>query len=304
MNNFKRYDPWPAFAYEDFKPSAHLIHMLMQIIGKLKLITPFEPEWSNVGLWVTSQGITTGLLPYKHAGFSVDVNLIAHQVYCTTTWGETSSFNLSSMSVAELTTKVFICLKNLSIDLEISPKPQEVPHPILFHDDTESQAYDPAVINAWWRILVSTQRVMQQYHATFTGKTPSIALMWGTLDLREVRFNGKDVAPTGMNTGYIRRNAMDEQQVETGFWAGNEMYPHAAYYSFTYPQPQNIASVTIEPNQARWDDSLAEFILHYEDVYKSSDPDNTLLSFFESTYNEGAELAHWNPKLSGLGHPI
>jgi hypothetical protein len=36
---------------------------------------------------------------------------------------------------------------------------------------------------------------------------------------------------------------------------------------------------------------------------QSKDPDGDLLSFFESTYNAGAESAGWDPHLSGTGRP-
>lgn len=304
MHRLDYYKQWPAFSYENFQPSSHLLHMLIQAIGKLKLIMPFEPEWSNVSLWVTSQGITTGLIPYKNIGFSVSMNFISHQVICNSSNGRSNYFNLASTSVADIVATLFDCLKFLGIDITVNPKPQEVPNPIAFFEDTKQRIYNPEVVNAWWRILVSSQFVMQKYHAQFIGKTPPIALMWGTLDLRDVRFNGELVKPTGINSGYLRRNAMDEKQVETGWWGGNELYPYAAYYSFTYPQPEQIESANIKPEDARWNNALSEFILHYDDVYKAKDPEEKLFTFFESTYRAGANLAHWNSKLIGLGRPI
>ncbi len=302
--SIQHYQPWPKFSYDEFKPTSHLLHMLLQAIGKLKLTSPFEPEWSNVGLWVTPKGISTGLIPYKHAGFSVEVNFLTHQVVTTTTWGKSNSFLLNSMSVAELTETFFTGLKNLEIDLSVNPKPQEVTQPILFHEDTAQGIYDHAIVNAWWRILVSSQRVMQKYHAKFFGKTPTIALMWGTLDLRDVRFNGEALTPTGINSGYFRRNSMDEKQIETGWWAGQDLYPRAAYYSFTYPQPESIEQATVKPASAYWNKALSEFILDYDEVYKAKNPDAQLLEFLESTYKEGSTLANWNSNLVRSGKPI
>ena len=77
--NMNRSHPvWPTLNYEDFKSSAHLLHMCVQMLGKLKLNTPFEPHWSNVALLLTSTGLTTGPIPYKKGVFSIDIDFILH----------------------------------------------------------------------------------------------------------------------------------------------------------------------------------------------------------------------------------
>jgi uncharacterized protein DUF5996 len=48
---------------------------------------------------------------------------------------------------------------------------------------------------------------------------------------------------------------------------------------------------------------MSEFLLDYDDLRKSKDPDSDLLSFFESTYHAGAERAGWDPHLVGSGRP-
>ncbi len=77
-----------------------------------------------------------------------------------------------------------------------------------------------------------------------------------------------------------------------------------AYYSFTYTQPEGIENAKINPSAAHWEKSLGEFILDYDDVRLSKNPEADLLSFFESTYQAGATLAAWDSKLIGPGKPI
>lgn len=302
--NAHSYEPWPSLSYEKFKSTAHLLHMTTQILGKFKLHSPFEPHWSNVPLWITSRGLTTGPIPYQNGIFSFEIDLIAHQIIATSSFGARGKFHLTSMSVTQLTKKIFSLLEKLQIELQINLLPQEIPNPIPFNKDTEKQIYQPDLANAWWRILVSSYRVMKRYHAHFNGETPPIGLMWGTFDLRDARYNGIAVPTTGINSGYIRRNAMDEAQIEIGWWHGNDNYPQPAYYSFTYPQPENIEQAVIEPKTARFEKSLGEFILDYENVRNSSNPEKNLLCFFESTYQAGAKYAHWNPKFITAGEPI
>lgn len=295
--------PWPEFHYKDFQGTSHLLHMVIQAIGKLKLIEPFEPHWANVPLWLTSRGLTTGVLPYKFGAFNVDMDCINHEIICTNSWGGTKKIKLAAMSVAELTSRLFNALHELDINVAINQKPQEIPNPILFNEDTTARSYHAELVNKWWRIMLSTYRVLQRYHARFTGITPAIGLMWGTLDLRDARYKGTRVATTGENAGFIRRNAMDDAQVEAGWWPGNQHYPHAAFFSFTYPQPQAIETAKIQPKSARWDNKLKEFILDYDDLRLAKDPDHELLAFFETTYQAGAEKAKWKSELISTGVP-
>lgn len=301
-NNF--YKSWPEFSYAEFQPTAHLLHMGIQAIGKLKLTEPFEPHWANVALWLTTTGLTTGLIPFGLGFFSVDWDCIHHQIICTTSWGRREHFLIRSMSVAEFTHTLFKTLHNIGIDLAINQKPQEISNPIPFNEDTATCPYEGELVNTWWQIMLSTHKVLERYHARFTGRSPPIGLMWGTLDLRDARYKGIHVPTTGENAGFIRRNAMDDAQVEAGWWAGNELYSRPAFFSFIYPQPKDIEKAKIEPKAARWDTSLKEFILDYDDLRKSPNPDKDLLAFFESAYQAGAERAGWERDLISKGVPV
>jgi Family of unknown function (DUF5996) len=296
------YEPWPALPYPEFAPTQHLLHMGLQAVGKLKLKEPFEPQWGEVPLWLSSRGLTTGPIPYSGGAYEVTIDLISHQVGCTTSWGSSGHYDLGSMSVAKFVAQLFDLLHKAGINVSINLKPQEVPNPIPFDQDTLPRPYDPKLVNACWRILLSTQRVMQACRGRFKGKMQPIGLMWGTLDIRDVRYNGKPAAP-GEKADYIRRNAMDAELIEVGWWSGSAAYPKPAFYSFTYPQPKKIEHAKISPASARWEPAMGEFLLDYDDLRQSKDPDADLLSFFESTYNAGAESAGWDPHLVGSGIP-
>ena len=127
--------------------------------------------------------------------------------------------------------------------------------------------------------------------------------MWGTLDIRDVRYNGRPASP-GAEADYIRRNAMNEEQIEVGWWSGSSAYPKPAFYSFTYPQPAGIESARVSPPGSRWDSAMGEFLFDYDDLRNSKNPDGDLLSFFESTYKAGAERAGWDASLVGTGTPV
>jgi hypothetical protein len=246
--------------------------------------------------------LTTGPIPYAGGAYEVNADLVSHQVACATSWGPSHHFELGPMSVAEFVESVLDLLRKAGVNVSINLKPQEVPHPIQFDQDKQRRPYQPVLVNRWWRILLSTQRVMQVFHGRFKGKTQPIGVMWGTLDIRDVRYNGKPASP-GAKADYIRRNAMNEELIEVGWWSGNTAYPKPAFYSFTYPQPAGIENAKVSPRGSRWDSAMGEFILDYDDLSGSKDPDGDLLSFFESTYKAGAERAGWDPSLVGSGRP-
>ena len=295
------YQPWPELPYEEFAPTAYLMHMITQIVGKLKLATPFEPQWANVPLWVTSRGLTTGPIPNGAGTFTVDIDLIGHVLTVATSWGGTGSFALGPSSVADAFERIMATLKETGVEVIIDTMPQEIANPTRFDEDTALRPYDKALANAWWRILVSSHRVMQRYHARFEGKTPPVGLMWGTFDLRDARYTGPYLPPSASNTGYIRRNAMNQAQIECGWWHGGPNYPKPAYYSFTFPQPTEIAQFSLKVGA--WNGSMGEFILDYDHVRTARDPEAELYAFLESAYDAGAKLAGWDPALLGSGKP-
>ena len=295
-------DLWPALSYSAYEPTRYLLHMVLQAVGKLKLAEPFQAQWAEVPLWLSARGLTAGPIPYADGVYEVRTDFISHQVQWLTSSGTSGQLSLGPTSVAALVDTLLEQLRHAGINVSINLKPQEVPNPIPFNEDREQRPYDRDLVNTWWRILLSAQRVLQVFQGRFTGKTQPIGLMWGTMDIRAAFYNGKPASP-GANTDYIRRNAMNAELIEMGWWSGNSSYSKPAFYSFAYPQPQGIENAKVRPNTARWDASMGEFLLDYDDLHRSSNPDRDLLTFFESTYNAGAIAAGWDSGLLGSGHP-
>ena len=295
---------WPILDYPEMQSTLHLIHMAAQVIGKLKLYQPFEPHWAGVALWLTSTGLTSGPIHYQNKNFSININFLEHQIQILSSWGVKEMISVATSSVAELTGNILQMLKQMNIDLKISTIPAEIPNPIPFERDVEKRIYQPKLARDWWLALCQIHRVLQRYHALFRGISPPVGLMWGTLDLRDVRYKGIHLPISANDSDFIRKNAMDDAQIEAGWWCGNSLYPKPAFFSFTYPQPLQIEGAKIKPASARWESSLGEFLLDYEEIQKSDDPDRDLLAFFNSTYFAGAERAGWDPTLITSGSPI
>jgi len=294
--------PWPALSYPDFADTHYLLHRGAQMIGKLKLKEPFQPQWSGIALWASARGLTTGAISYAGAAYEVIVDLVSHETLCVTSWGSSARFPLDTMPVAEFLNRLVALLDQVGVDVTINLNPQEVDNPIPFDRDTAPRRYVPILAHQWWRILLSTQRVMRAFKGGFQGKTQPIGLMWGTFDIRDVVYNGKPASP-GAGADYIRRNAMNAELIEMGWWAGSVAYPKPAFYSFTYPEPAEIEHATVQPAAAHWDAGMREFILDYDALRGAPNPDRDLLAFFRSTYAAGAKCAAWDAGLMQRGVP-
>ena len=78
-----------------------------------------------------------------------------------------------------------------------------------------------------------------------------------------------------------------------GFWPGTGL-GEAAFYAYAYPTPAGFDKYPVLPEAAYFHDKLGEFILPYEAVRKAEDPARALLSFLQTTYEAGANLAKWD----------
>ena len=67
-----------------------------------------------------------------------------------------------------------------------------------------------------------------------------------------------------------------------------------AFYSYAYPTPAGFDARQALPEAAYFDEKLGEFVLPYEAVRRSPDPEDALMSFLQSTYANAAECAGWD----------
>ena len=92
----------------------------------------------------------------------------------------------------------------------------------------------------------------------------------------------------------MAREAYSHEVSSCGFWPGNGGFGKAAFYSYAYPAPPGFADAPLRPPAAVFDKNLQEFILDYDTVRMSDDPDAMLLEFFQSTYDAAANAGRWD----------
>ncbi len=289
---------WPELPYAPWSDTLDTLHMVLQIMGKVRVaLSPKEPEWAHITLYVSPRGITTGPVPSIAGLLEVEADFVEHQIVITTSAGDTTTVALRPRPVAEFWTEFVAALRSVGVDTELSTMPQEVADPIPFPDDTTHQAYDPEAVQRFWRVLAAMEPVFAEYRAVFKGKVSRVQFFWGSVDLTVTRFSGKPCTPPP-GADMLLRESYDFEQMSVGFWPGNATFPDPAFYAYAYPKPDGIEDAQLASPGAAWNSELGEFILRYEDVRTARSPAAVLREFFDAAYDTRAVCARGGTRAS------
>jgi hypothetical protein len=88
--------------------------------------------------------------------------------------------------------------------------------------------------------------------------------------------------------------AYSHEVSSAGFWPGGDGVEYPCFYSYAYPTPDGLKSAPLHLQGAYFNETLGEFLLPYDEVRRSADPEATLLSFLQGTYEAAANAAHWD----------
>ena len=146
-----------------------------------------------------------------------------------------------------------------------------------------------------------------EFRARFIGKCSPVHFFWGGADIAVTRFSGRTAPehPGGIPNlpDWVTREAYSHEVSSCGFWAGGGAISYPAFYSYAYPEPPGFAQTPVKPAAAFYSNDLREFILPYDVVRQSEDPDATLLEFLQTTYEAAADLAGWDRRSLERGRP-
>ena len=301
---------WPALPYEEWRETRDTLHMYTQVIGKLRLaLSPFEPQWGHVPLYVTTRGLTTSPMPVGLRTIDAEFDLIGHELVLRSSDGGMERRPLGG-DVADFYHDVMRMLQRMHVDVAISVLPSEVAQPIRFPDDHTHGTYDAGDAARFFRVLSTVDVVMKEHRARFRGRTTPVNFYWGTFDLALVRYSGRSVEPRP-GAGIIERVGGNAEAICAGWWPGDERVRYPAFFAYAYPKPDGIQSLAVQPGRAAWNTTAGEFLLPYEDARSEADPRQAVLDFLGSTYAGAAEVMGWDGTLtqvekpaSGARHPV
>jgi hypothetical protein len=285
-------DNWPALPLAEWRDTYQTLHMWTQIAGKIRM-TLAQPlnHWWHAALYVNARGLTTGPVPYPPGIFQIQFDFVSHELEITTSEGGVVRRPLRGQPVADFYEGMREALGSLGITANINLKPQEVADAIPFDRDFSHCSYDAGYAHRFWRILVSTSKVLERFRSGYVGKCSPVHFFWGSCDLACTRFSGR---PAPARRGVISGPAYSHEEASCGFWPGGGAVDGPAYYAYTVPKPAGLEAAKIGPAEAKWNPQLGEFILMYEDVRRAESPEEYLWEFIRSTYEAGATLGKWD----------
>jgi hypothetical protein len=237
-------------------------------------------------------------VPYENRTFEIELDFVDHRLIIRSSDGRSGCLELRPKSVASFNRELFEELGRLGFRVRIYGRPNEVADPIPFSEDETHASYDAEYANRFWRVLAQSDRVFKTFRAGFIGKSSPVHFFWGAPDLAVTRFSGR-IAPEhpGGVPGlpdHVTRDAYSPEVASAGFWPGGGPFPHPAFYAYAYPEPAGFADAGVKPLDASYNRDLREFLLPYDSVRLALSPDETLLSFLQSTYEAAAELGRWD----------
>jgi Family of unknown function (DUF5996) len=289
---------WPTIPYEPWRETCSALHLYLQIVGKYRLArTPWINHSWHATFYVNALGFTSSLIP-DAAGVEISFDLLDHAVIGKATDGRNTRFPLGPMSVAEFHGRFLDLVRSIGGTPDFHGRPNEVPNAIPFVADRTPRPYATDAVRRFFHATVAVDRVLKQFRTGYLGKVSPVHLFWGSFDLAVTRFSGRRApAHPGGIPGLpdaVTREAYSHEVSSAGFWPGGGVIDFPAFYSYAYPAPAGFADVRPAPEAAYFEQRLGEFVLPYDAVRDSTDPEATLLVFLQSTYAAAADLGGWN----------
>lgn len=293
---------WPELPYSAWKDTYETLHLWTQIVGKVRLA---RSSWVNhswhVPLYLTARGLTTSLMAHGPRSFSIEFDFIEHALIIAVTDGTTRRIALEPRTVADFCAAVLTALDELGLMVRINEMPSELADAIAFSQDTKHRAYDARYAHRFWQVLIQAGRVLAQFRTSFLGKCSHVHFFWGSFDLAVTRFSGRRAPPHPGTVPHlpraVLREAYSHEVSSAGFWPGGGDIDYPVFYSYAYPEPEGFRAASVEPQAAFFSSALGEFVLPYDAVRQSADPDGDLLAFLQSTYAGAANAAGWDRSL-------
>lgn len=290
---------WPEIPYPPWRETCSALHLYSQIVGKYRLArTPWINHSWHATFRVDARGLTTTPVGDGAGAIEVRFDLLEHAVLGESAHGRIDGFELGPMSVAEFHGRFVELVRGLGGTPVFHGRPNEVPDPVRFVDDTAARPYDADAVERFFAALVCVARVLERFRTAYIGKVSPVHLFWGSFDLAVTRFSGRraPLHPGGIPAlpDDVTREAYSHEVSSAGFWPGGYGFDFPAFYSYAYPAPDGFGGALVEPEAAYFDAALGEFVLPYDAVRRADDPEAALMRFLETTYGAAADLGGWD----------
>lgn len=256
------------FDYPNGKASLRSLHVILQIVGKVRLaLFPMRENFGHVTLFLCGNGFTTRPIMSRGVVFEITVDVVELQCRIQTGTGRSQVVPLR-VPIADFYRAFAAALAALDIVVSIKPEPYDIPGEVTpYPQDTDQREFDPVTLRRIWQAYLGINNVLETFASDYRGKIIYPQFYWHHIDLTSYRF-----LPSG------------EQQVASGFWIGDDQTREPMLFSYRYPAPdRSIQNHALQPDTAFWGGNQTA-LLRYNDIANSADPHAAALAFYRSTY--------------------
>jgi hypothetical protein len=295
---------WPSLPYDGWAATKKTLHLVAQMVGKVRLaLAPPLPEWMNTCLYLDSRGFTTGAIPYRDAVVTIAIDLFDCAIRIEVSDGRRATIALGpDRSVATIWADFRASLDTLHIDVDVLEKPQELSDMTAFSSNTHDHSFNAEQAQRFHRVVCAIDGAFEEFRSSFFGRT-GIQFWWGSFDFCVLLFSGKRV-PAPDDRGYILRYDLDAEQMNAGFWPGDDSEPEPRLYAYLVPRPDGCEIAPIEPQHAAWAEAMGEWVLSYERVRSSENPHAAIVDFLQSVYKVAVANGGWDADAYRYAVPV
>jgi hypothetical protein len=297
---------WPPLTYQSWSATCDTLHAHTQVLGKLAVqLAPPEPQLQHAALRLTARGWETLALPAPDGSGTIvaALDLRTHEASVEHSVGRETRIALTpNRAVAEVTREMLEAVGRLGGAVEINPKPQEVPWTVPLDEDDQHATYDADQVTTYFTAATQAALVLADLRAPFRGRATPVNAWWGTFDLAVNFFSGRPADPP--SDDFIMRNGGDAEQVSIGWWPGDPNHEQAAFFAFAYPAHEGFGDADLSPAAGRWDATLGEYVLDWDDIRESRDPHAAAVEFGRAAFRHACAVCEWDPALAATAQGV
>ena len=205
-----------------------------------------EAEWLGTCLYLDARGFTTGAMPFGTGVVSICIDVYDVVIRIDVSDGRRATVSLGpTRCVADIWADFRAALDGLGIDADIWEKPQELSDTTLFSANTHDCTVVAEHAQRFHRVLCAIDGVFEEFRSPFFGRT-GIQFWWGGFDFAVILFTGRHLAAPD-DRGYIMRYDLDAEQLNAGFWPGDDNGPEARFWAYVVPRPDGCEVAPIRP---------------------------------------------------------
>jgi hypothetical protein len=287
---------WPRLDYTTDRPTIETLHLLLQLIGKLPLrLHPWLNHGWHAALRMTPLGAITRSLPAGARHFTAELDFRDGAIRIECDNGSRSALPVAGKTLAEVHAELGALLGRLGLPAPLHGAPNEIADPVRFADDHRPRIWDADAARRLHAAFLNADRNFNAFRSLYRGKSSPSHLFWGSFDLAVSRFSGRTAPrhPGGIPNlpDDVTREAYSHEVISAGFWPGSEVFEQAAFYAYAYPTPDGLGDARVAP--ARWNGTLGEFLLPYDEVAGAADPEAAVQRFLHATYAAAAQRLDW-----------